>query len=113
MGRVLVGLIQSLVKLAVWRPDVVFCKGGYVGLPVGLVAHWYHIPLVIHDSDTVPGLTNRLLARHATAIGTGSPVKNYPSYPKGITKYIGIPVGNQERQLSGAERRKMSARLGD
>ena len=112
MGRVLVGLIQSLVKLAVWRPDVVFCKGGYVGLPVGLVAHWYHIPLVIHDSDTVPGLTNRLLAKHATAIGTGSPVKNYPSYPKGITKYIGIPVGNQERQLSGAERRKMLRRLG-
>ena len=28
MGRVLVGLVQSLVKLAVWRPDVVFCKGG-------------------------------------------------------------------------------------
>ena len=98
------GFIQSLGKMLVWRPDVVFCKGGYVSLPVGVVAHLYHIPLVIHDSDTVPGLTNRVLAKYANAIGTGAPVENYPSYPKKITKFVGIPVGGDVRHVSATER---------
>ena len=54
---------------------MVFTKGGYVCLPVGLAAHVLRIPLVIHDSDAHPGLTNRVLARWADAIGTGAPLK--------------------------------------
>lgn len=101
--KIVGGFIQSLGKMLVWRPDVVFCKGGYVSLPVGVVAHLYHIPLVIHDSDTVPGLTNRVLAKYANAIGTGAPVENYPSYPKKITKFVGIPVGGDVRHVSATE----------
>ena len=106
------GFIQSLGKMLVWRPDVVFCKGGYVSLPVGVVAHLYHIPLVIHDSDTVPGLTNRVLAKYANAIGTGAPVENYPSYPKRITKFIGIPVGDNVKHSSETERTNLKHELG-
>lgn len=110
--KFLSGLIQSFFKMLAWRPDVVFCKGGYVSLPVGLVAHLFHVPLVIHDSDTVPGLTNRILARYADAIGTGAPVKNYPSYPKGKTKYVGIPVSSAAKPLSIAEKEKARKALG-
>ena len=99
MFKIAGGFIQSLVKLLIWRPDVVFCKGGYVSLPVGFVAHLYHIPLVIHDSDTVPGLTNRVLAKYADAIGTGAPVENYPSYPKRITKFVGVPVRDNVKSI--------------
>ncbi|MDO4271810.1 MAG: UDP-N-acetylglucosamine--N-acetylmuramyl-(pentapeptide) pyrophosphoryl-undecaprenol N-acetylglucosamine transferase [Candidatus Saccharibacteria bacterium] len=106
------GFVQSLVKLKLWRPDVVFCKGGYVSLPVGIVAHWYHIPLVIHDSDTVPGLTNRVLARYADAIGTGAPVKNYPSYPKNKTKYIGVPVQGNVKHISKTSQLELKRELG-
>src|SRR4051812_42501014 len=35
---VFAGIIQSIIKLIVWRPDVVFTKGGYVCLPVGIAA---------------------------------------------------------------------------
>ena len=45
-----------------WRPDVIFIKGGYVCLPVGYAARLLRIPLVLHDSDAHPGLTNRLLS---------------------------------------------------
>lgn len=86
-----IGFIQSIVKLVVWRPDVVFTKGGFVCLPVGYAAKLLRIPLVIHDSDAHPGLTNRLLAPHATAIATGSPLEYYP-YPKSKSHYVGIPV---------------------
>ena len=111
MFKIAGGFIQSFVKLLVWRPDVVFCKGGYVSLPVGVVAHLYHIPLVIHDSDTVPGLTNRVLAKYADAIGTGAPVENYPSYPKQITKFVGVPVRNNVKSISKDEQAKLKDEL--
>lgn len=89
--KVFVGFVQSVAKLLVWRPDVVFTKGGYVCLPIGMAAHVLRIPLVIHDSDAHPGLTNRVLSRWAARIGTGAPLKYYP-YPSSISRYVGVPV---------------------
>lgn len=106
------GFVTSYCKLRRLQPDVVFCKGGYVCLPVGLAAHLLHIPLVLHDSDTVPGLTNRVLARYARAIGTGAPVENYPSYPKSRTKYIGIPLRPEIKPVNAAAQRELKAKLG-
>ncbi len=103
-----VGVIQSFFKLIFWRPDVVFTKGGFVCLPVGLAAHWLRIPLVIHDSDAHPGLTNRILARWATQIATGAPLEYY-SYPKSKSHYIGIPVAAELTPVS-AEKQQDSKR---
>lgn len=88
------GFVQSLFKLSAWRPDVVFTKGGFVCLPVGFAAKLLKIPLVIHDSDAHPGLTNRVLAKWATSIATGAPLKHY-SYPESISRYVGIPVNEE------------------
>ncbi len=101
---VLFGFIQSFFKLLVWRPDVVFTKGGYVCLPVGMAAKVLRIPLVIHDSDAHPGLTNRVLSRWASAIATGAPLEYYP-YPKAISRYVGIPISADFHPFSGSERR--------
>lgn len=106
-----VGFLQSFVKLIVWRPDVVFTKGGYVCLPVGLAAHVLRIPLVIHDSDAYPGLTNRVLARYATTIATGAPLKHYP-YPASKTRYVGIPIGDQFVPVADARQREYKSELG-
>lgn len=102
MFLVIIGTIQSIVKLLLWRPDVVFTKGGFVCLPVGWAARLLRIPLVIHDSDAHPGLTNRLLAPGATLIATGAPLEYY-SYPAKKTFYVGIPVGESFRPFSAAE----------
>lgn len=107
----LLGVVQSIVKLLFWRPDVVFAKGGFVCLPVGIAAKILGIPLVIHDSDAHPGLTNRILGKWAQAIGTGAPLKYY-SYPESKAKYIGIPVNEAFRPLGDAQRRIEKAKLG-
>lgn len=96
------GFVQSVWKLLWWRPDVIFTKGGYVCLPVGMAAHVLRIPLVIHDSDAHPGLTNRVLSRWATAIGTGAPLEYY-NYPADRSRYVGIPINEAFRPYSRKE----------
>ena len=90
-GHFVTGYSQSLRLIHQLRPDIVFAKGGYVCLPIGLAAKTLGIPLVIHDSDTKPGLTNRVLARFAKRIATGSPLENY-DYPRDRSFYAGVPI---------------------
>lgn len=100
---VLIGFLQSLVKLIIWRPNVVFTKGGFVCLPVGIAARLLGIPLVIHDSDAHPGLTNRVLGKWATLIATGAPLEYY-SYPKSKSRYVGIPISSDFHEFTDSER---------
>ncbi len=93
--RVIKGTFQSLKILGQFEPDVVFIKGGYVGLPVGLAARWRRIPMVIHESDTTPGLTNRILGRWATKIAVGWPTDKYRDWPADKLVYIGSPVRHE------------------
>ena len=82
--------LRSVAVLARVRPHVVLGMGGYGAGPGGLVARLLGVPLVIHEQNAVPGLTNRILARLATrvleafpssfaagrrAIHTGNPVR--------------------------------------
>lgn len=108
---VLAGTVQSFIRLLMWRPDVVFAKGGYVCLPVGWAAWVLRIPIVIHDSDAHPGLTNRLLAPIAKHIATGAPLEHY-NYPSEKSTYVGIPVDAAYKKLSEKQRREMKTRLG-
>lgn len=105
------GFVQSMFKLSSWRPDVVFTKGGFVCLPVGFAAKLLKIPLVIHDSDAHPGLTNRVLSQWASAIATGAPLKHYP-YPTSISRYVGIPVNNEFAPMDDEERKAIKHALG-
>jgi UDP-N-acetylglucosamine--N-acetylmuramyl-(pentapeptide) pyrophosphoryl-undecaprenol N-acetylglucosamine transferase len=109
---VALGFIESMWKLVMWRPDVVFTKGGFVCLPIGLAAHLLKIPLVIHDSDAHPGLTNRVLAKWATVIATGAPLKFYP-YPLAKSHYVGVPIGQAfARPFQSSDRERIKQELG-
>ena len=105
------GLFQSFFRLLVNRPDVIFLKGGYVCLPVGVVAHLLRIPYVIHDSDAAPGLTNRVLSKHATKIATGMPLEYY-NYPEERAEWTGIPISEEFSPASEAKQRALKKELG-
>ncbi len=112
--RLLNGLRQSYRILKTYRPNIIFIKGGYVGLPLGIVAGWLHIPYVIHESDIDPGLTNRTLAKHALVIATGFPVEKYKMLPKEKLVYTGSPLRTEvlkAHALEGREYFKLDGKL--
>ena len=50
------------------RPQLVLGMGGFVTGPGGLVSRLLGIPLVIHEQNTIPGMTNRWLAKIAAQV---------------------------------------------
>lgn len=69
--RLPLGSLRALWKLFFLMPDVVFSKGGYGSVPVTIAAWIYRIPVLLHESDLRPGLSNTRLARFASAIAVG------------------------------------------
>jgi len=90
--KAVAGVAGSLRILRAFKPDVVFIKGGYVGLPVGLAAKILRIPYVVHESDVTPGLTNRVLGRWAEKVAVGFPVKSYRDFDRARLVFTGSPV---------------------
>jgi UDP-N-acetylglucosamine--N-acetylmuramyl-(pentapeptide) pyrophosphoryl-undecaprenol N-acetylglucosamine transferase len=107
-----IGFLQSFILLVRFKPDVVFTKGGFVCVPLGMAAHLLRIPIVIHDSDAHPGLANRIVAKWATTIATGAPLENY-KYPKEKSHYVGLPVDTTFfRPINVTEQQRLKAALG-
>jgi UDP-N-acetylglucosamine--N-acetylmuramyl-(pentapeptide) pyrophosphoryl-undecaprenol N-acetylglucosamine transferase len=60
-------------------------------LPVGLACALLQIPFVLHDSDTVPGIANRLIAPFAAYITTGFPSTGFRKQKERVY-HVGIPI---------------------
>lgn len=99
----LVGVGQSFKLLGQIRPDVIFVKGGFVGVPVGLAAALRGIPFVTHDSDALPGLANRIIARWAKVHAVALPKEVYTIYPPKKTVTVGVPIPSHFHPVSRAE----------
>lgn len=66
-------LWQSAAVLFRYRPDVVLGMGGYITFPGGLMAALLRKPLVIHEQNSVAGMSNKALAKLATQVLSGFP----------------------------------------
>ena len=64
-----ISIFEAIFKVFLVMPDIVFSKGGPGSLPVIIAAKIYFIPVVIHESDIVPGLISKLSAKMASRIG--------------------------------------------
>ena len=51
--------------------DVVFTTGGYIAAPAILAARWCGVPVVLHESNAIPGRVTRLLGRLCSAVAIG------------------------------------------
>ena len=84
--NLLIALWQSAVAIFLHRPDVVLGMGGYITFPGGMMAAFLRRPLVIHEQNSVAGLSNKVLARVASRVMSGFP----DVLPKAI--WCGNPV---------------------
>lgn len=69
--KIIVSLIQSFLLMARWKPAVVAGTGGYVCGPVLFAASVLGIPTVLHESNSYPGVTTRLLAGRVSRLYLG------------------------------------------
>lgn len=80
----LLGLLKAtslvLQTFRVKRPDVVFATGGYSAAPVLNAARKLGLNVVLHEQNSVPGRTNKLMAGHARAVCTAfrSTARHFP-----------------------------------
>lgn len=90
--KILIGIIQSYFLILSYKPNIIFAKGGYVAFPLVFTAKLFKIPLVIHESDTMMGKSNRYAVSYARKICLGFPVKYYQDIPMEKAVYTGTPV---------------------
>lgn len=85
------GFFVALRKLFAIYPDAIFSKGSYTSVPVVLAAHILRIPIIVHESDVVPGRANKFGAKYARYIGITYP-ETAQYFPKERTALIGSPL---------------------
>ena len=86
--NLLLAFFQSARAIFAHRPDVVLGMGGYVAFPGGMMASFFKRPLVIHEQNSVAGLTNRVLAGVADKVLAGFP----GAFGKREAQWTGNPV---------------------
>lgn len=89
--RVVEGFGQAHKLLGKLKPSILFSKGGFVSCPVVWAAWLRRIPVVIHESDITPGLTNRLSMPFAKGVCYTFP-ESEPHIPAGKGIRTGIPI---------------------
>lgn len=106
--RLMIAVVQAMRILLRRRPAVVLSMGGFVAGPGGLVSRILCKPLLVHEQNAIPGMTNRWLAVVADKVMCGFPgaFANLPG-----ARYVGNPVRAEFRGLPSPQER-MSQRQG-
>lgn len=81
------GIVRALSALYTLYPDVVIGKGGYASFPTLYAAKLLRIPVIIHESDSVPGRANLLAGKFARRIAVSYPeaARFFPSEKTALT----------------------------
>ncbi len=82
------------------QPRSVLSLGGYAAGPGGLAAWWLRRPLIVHEQNRIPGLTNRVLARLAKRVLAGFP----DAFAK-RAEWVGNPVRRSIAEIAAPSER--------
>lgn len=89
------GFFQSIYLMLRDEPDLIFSKGGYVSLPVVMAAAVFSIPVILHESDAIVGLSNRIAARFARRVLFAFPIEICNRKIARKATYAGLPLREQ------------------
>ena len=90
MKKFLKAIKRSKEIIKEFKPDIVIGVGGYITAPVLYAAHKLHIKTMIHEQNSIPGLSNKFLAKFVDTICVSLP-GSIQYFPKEKTVYTGNP----------------------
>ena len=95
--RSLLGIVSATLILYKIYPDVIFSKGGHVAFPVCIAAKILKIPIVIHESDAIPGRVTLVTSRFAShiALSYAESEKFFSSKELERAALTGIPIRSE------------------
>ena len=96
------GIIKAIFQMFVIYPDVVFSKGGFASFPALVAARFFRIPVIIHESDSVPGRVNAWAGKFAQKIAISYP-ESAKFFPASRTALTGNPIREDLVQPSGKD----------
>ena len=73
-----------------FKPDVVIGAGGYITAPVLYAAHKLKVPTLIHEQNSIPGMSNKFIGNFSDRICVSLP-NSLKLFPKNKTVYTGNP----------------------
>lgn len=88
------GIVSAFFKIYLLYPDIVVSKGGYGSIPAVLAARLLRIPILVHESDSVPGRANVWAGKFADRVAVSWP-ESAQFFPKAKTAITGQPVRNE------------------
>lgn len=102
------GLEQSRKVIKRFKPDIVIGTGGYVSGPVLFNASMSKIPTVIHEQNSFPGVTNKILSKMVTRVLT-SFEDSHKRFPEASQEKL-VLTGNPVRKEILVSRKNISRR---
>lgn len=85
------GIIKAFWILYLNLPDVIFSKGGYASFPLLFAARLLGVPVIIHETDSIPGRVTRWAAKFAKKIAISYP-ESIKYFPKDKSALTGNPI---------------------
>lgn len=108
--KVLKKFFQAIEKskqiIKEFQPDIVIGVGGYITAPVLYAAHKLHVKTMIHEQNSIPGLSNKFLARFVDRICVSLP-GSVQYFPKDKTIYTGNPRSEEILQIKKTSKTKL------
>lgn len=96
------GIVKTVFQLFALYPDVIFGKGGFASFPVLVAARLFRIPVILHESDSVPGRVNQWAGKFAQRIAISYP-EAASFFPEGRTALTGNPIREEILRSSGKD----------
>lgn len=98
--HIIKAILQALSVIRTFKPNVVLGMGGFAAGPGGVAAWLLNVPVVIHEQNAVPGVTNKILSRIAKRLLVGFK-QAFSGNNK--AKWVGNPVRKEFGQVAEAK----------
>jgi len=98
--KIAMACYQAINIIRKRKPSVILGMGGFVSAPGGVMAWLTRVPLLIHEQNAVPGMSNRILSKLANKV-----MQAFPNSFKNKAEHVGNPVRRSITSLSSPQQR--------